>query len=54
MELIKINIGSNEGLLTIMRQLYDDHGMSSDDTCPDYKIINVDENIYWRIIKVRF
>lgn len=53
-ELININIGSNEGLLRIIRNLYDKAGMDSDATCSKYNLMNVDENIYWRIMKVHY
>ena len=52
MELLNINIGSNEGLLRIMRKLYEDYGMDEAGVCNEYKLMNVDENIYWRIMKV--
>ena len=51
-ELIEHNIGSNQGLVTILRQLYEDRGMDND-TCDKYHILNVDENIYWRTLKVQ-
>jgi hypothetical protein len=52
-KLIDINIGSNVGLCSIVRQLYDEHHMDIPDECPRYLNLNVDENIYWRIMKVR-
>ena len=51
-ELIQENIGSNRGLLSIMRTIYDSYGMDSSD-CERYITVNVDENIYYRILKVR-
>jgi hypothetical protein len=50
-ELMSDNIGSNLGLLCIIKKLYDDKGMS-DDTADRYTSLNVDENIYYRILKV--
>lgn len=52
LKLIKVNIGSNEGLIHIMRTIYEDNNMHQDDTCQRYVSINVDENIYWRMLKV--
>ena len=51
-KLLEINIGSNHGLLTILRQIYEEEGMHTD-TCANYKILNTDENIYWRTMKVK-
>jgi hypothetical protein len=51
-KLIDINIGSNAGLCTIMRQLYDSYDMDNPEGCTRYLNLNVDENIYWRILKV--
>jgi hypothetical protein len=51
MKLIDHNIGSNQGLITCLRQLMEELGMHND-TCTDYEILNVDENIYWRTMKV--
>jgi hypothetical protein len=52
-KLIKENIGSNEGLLNIMFELQTDHNMESDYKGPlQYINLNVDENIYYRILKV--
>ena len=50
-KLIDHNIGSNQGLVTLLRQLMVELGMDTD-TCTDYEILNVDENIYWRTMKV--
>jgi len=52
-QLIDNNIGSNQGLVTLLRQLMEQLGMH-DNTCTHYEILNVDENIYWRTMKVRF
>ena len=51
-KLIDINIGSNAGLCTIMRQLYDQYNMHDTTVCERYLNLNVDENIYWRVMKV--
>jgi hypothetical protein len=50
-ELIELNVGSNAGLLVILKGLYDEHHMSTDN-CERYITLNVDENIYYRILKV--
>ncbi len=52
-DLYDINIGSNIGLVSIIRKLYNEHGMGSGD-CTRYLTLNVDENIYYRILKVIF
>jgi hypothetical protein len=49
--LIDHNIGGNQGLVTILRQKMERQGMH-DGTCTHYEILNVDENIYWRTLKV--
>ena len=52
MELIDKNIGSNVGLVSILKEdIHDKHGMGDDD-CKNYVNLNVDENIFWRILKV--
>jgi hypothetical protein len=50
-KLIDQNIGSNQGLVTLLRQLMVEQGMH-DGSCTHYEILNVDENIYWRTMKV--
>lgn len=52
-KLIEENIGSNRGLVSIFRKMYMDWGMDTDD-CHRYKSFNLDENIYWRVLKVLF
>ena len=52
-ELIELNIGSNAGLLVILKRLYDNHQMNTDE-CERYITLNVDENIYYRILKVKY
>ena len=51
-KLIKQNIGSNRGLLSILRSIHDDHKMDMYRICSRYVPLNVDENIYYRILKV--
>lgn len=51
LKLFKKNIGSNEGLIAVLADIAKTYGMV-DDTCSDYVTLNVDENIYWRILKV--
>jgi len=50
--LVKQNIGSNRGLLSILRKFQEDHKMQYDNVCDNYQTLNVDENIYFRILKV--
>ena len=50
-KLIELNIGSNHGLISILRQMYEAEGMHNR-TCARYHVLNVDENIYWRTMKV--
>ena len=50
-DMIDVNIGSNVGLVSIIRKIYNDHGMA-DGSCSRYITLNVDENIYYRILKV--
>lgn len=49
--LIDQNIGANKDLLTIMWNIYETSGMSTD-SCDTYSLYNFDENIYWRVLKV--
>ena len=51
-DLLDINIGSNRGLISIVRQVADDLGIIGESGCDNYVILNVDENIFWRILKV--
>ena len=51
LKLFKRNIGSNEGLVAVLSDIAKTYGMI-DNTCTDYVTLNVDENIYWRILKV--
>lgn len=51
-ELVEVNVGGNTGLVYMLRQLLEKNGML-DGSCPRYMILNVDENIFWRTLKVR-
>lgn len=51
LKMMKENIGSNRGLAIIMRELYEKHEMHID-KCSKYVCLNVDENIFWRMLKV--
>ena len=53
-KLVKVNIGSNRGLLSLLRSLQEDEKMHRPGMCEKYKCINVDENIYYRILKVHY
>lgn len=53
-DLLDINIGSNRGLIAVLRGLYEDKKMGSEMDCQRYTTLNVDENIFWRVLKVRF
>ena len=53
LKLFKKNIGSNEGLISVLSDIAATYGLINS-TCTDYVILNVDENIYWRIMKVLF
>lgn len=51
-QIIDKNIGSNIGLLSILRHdFYDPMGMGTDE-CKRYVCLNLDENIFWRSLKV--
>lgn len=51
-KIIDKNIGSNIGLVSILREdFYDVYGMGTDE-CKQYLCLNVDENIFWRTLKV--
>jgi hypothetical protein len=52
LRLIKTNIGSNRGLIEILRDYQDEHNMNRHGACTHYRTINVDENIYYRVLKV--
>lgn len=51
-QMVDTNIGSNIGLVSILRHhFYDPAGMG-DDECKKYVCLNADENIFWRTLKV--
>ena len=50
--LIEQNIGSNEGLARVIRQLYDEKNMGSVLGASHYVALNVDCNIFSRLMKV--
>jgi hypothetical protein len=52
--LMDINIGSNRGLAIILRKMYTEHGMEPGGSCDRYLSLNVDENIFWRTLKVTY
>jgi hypothetical protein len=51
-DLLEHNIGSNRGLLTILDTLCRERHIHGDAPCTKYTTFNVDENIFWRILKV--
>ena len=51
-KLVSQNIGSNPGLIHVLRHLvYEKYNMH-EDKCERYVTLNLDENIYWRTLKV--
>lgn len=52
-DLLDHNIGSNRGLLTILDTICHERNIHGDLPCTRYTTFNVDENIFWRILKVR-
>ena len=51
-KLVEENVGSNRGLLIILKQeFYDKNNMGSGE-CTDYVNLNLDENIFWRTLMV--
>ena len=52
-ELTNANVGSNEGLVSIMLDVLRNDGMLNG-TCTKYTMLNLDENIYWRVLKVYY
>jgi hypothetical protein len=52
-KLIEENVGSNRGLVSIIRAMYEEWDMHTDE-CKRYKSMNLDENIYWRVLKVEY
>ena len=51
-KLIRHNIGSNLGLVTILREFQDDNKMALHGAVQNYFTINTDENIFYRGLKV--
>ena len=51
-KLIELNVGTNRGLLTILRQEFFEKYKMDTDECERYHTLNADENIYYRILKV--
>jgi hypothetical protein len=51
-DLLEHNIGSNRGLLTILDTMCRERNIHGDAPCTRYTTFNVDENIFWRILKV--
>jgi hypothetical protein len=50
-KIVPLNIGSNDGLVEVLRKLWDDHKASAN--AHQYKYIVADTNIFWRSIRVR-
>ena len=51
-KLVEENVGSNRGLLIILKQeFYDKNNMGSGE-CGEYVNLNLDENIFWRTLMV--
>ena len=50
--LIEHNVGSNVGLARVMRKIYDEKKMGSVLGSPTYIALNVDLNIFYRLMKV--
>ena len=51
-KLLRHNIGSNLGLVTILREFHDDNKMGLHGTVQNYTTVNTDENIFFRGLKV--
>ena len=51
--LIRENIGSNMGLMRVLRQFYEERQLHVPGMSDRYYVLNVDINIYDRILKVR-
>jgi hypothetical protein len=51
-DLLEHNVGSNRGLLTILDTMCRERNIHGDAPCTRYTTFNVDENIFWRILKV--
>ena len=51
-KLVEVNVGSNRGLAFILRQIYEENHMQREGLCRRYVNLNVDENIFWRTLRV--
>ena len=51
-QMVDTNIGSNIGLVSILRHHFYDPACMDHDDCKKYVCLNVDENIFWRTLKV--
>ena len=51
-DLLEDNIGSNRGLITIIDAICSQRNIHGGEACTQYTTFNVDENIFWRILKV--
>ena len=51
-KLIQQNIGSTRGLLVMLRDLQEREMMHIPNGCDKYHVLNFDENIYYRVLKV--
>ena len=49
-KIVQLNIGSNAGLVEVLRKLWDDHKAS--ENAQNYKYVVCDTNIFWRSIRV--
>lgn len=49
-KIVPLNIGSNAGLVEVLRNMWDDHKATTN--AHHYKYIVADTNIFWRSIKV--
>jgi hypothetical protein len=53
-KIVEENIGSNVGFCQIFRKVYDDHEMDVDNVSCKYLALNLDCNIFDRLVKVMF
>ena len=51
-DLLEDNIGSNRGLIAIIDTICSQRNIHGGGECTQYTTFNVDENIFWRILKV--
>ena len=49
-KIVPLNIGSNAGLVEVVRNLWEEHKASA--SAQNYKFVVADTNIFWRSIKV--